>query len=93
MEWLKYVVRSILPLACANLISFWSYVLKVHKRETFVGSDFEFCTFLHSVCLTIKVFLRKTFNLTIVQEAIIFPRILSTLMTELSLYSVCAELS
>ncbi len=29
--------------------------LKVHQRETFVGSDLEFCNFLDSICLNIKV--------------------------------------
>jgi hypothetical protein len=43
--------------------------LKVHKRETFVGSDFEFCTFLHfAICLNIKVVKEKKFGLAIIQE-------------------------
>jgi hypothetical protein len=35
-------------------------IVKVHKRETFVGSDFEFSAyFLHSICLNIKVNKKK----------------------------------
>jgi hypothetical protein len=34
----------------------FSYHLKGHKREeTFVGSDFKFCTFFHFMCLKINV--------------------------------------
>ncbi len=70
-----------------------SLALKVHKRETFVGSDFDYCTFLHSICLNIKVLDEKKIDLSIIQEDTIFPRILSILRSELSLYSVCEELS
>jgi hypothetical protein len=37
----------------------WTIPLKVHRLVTFVGSAFEFCTFLHSICLNIKAFSEK----------------------------------
>ncbi len=39
-------------------------ILKVHKREIFVGSDFEFWTFLHSICLNLLVCTIKITKLT-----------------------------
>jgi hypothetical protein len=68
-------------------------ILKVYKRETFVGSDFEFCTFLriqYVYCFSIEV-LRKIiqfghypirYNLSALTEAV------STHGIEFILYSV-----
>jgi hypothetical protein len=32
-------------------VSNWHGYLKVHKRDNFLGSDYEFCTFLYLVML------------------------------------------
>ncbi len=46
---------SSICIALLQTDSWWIRSLKVHKRETFVDCDVEFCTFLHSICLNIKV--------------------------------------
>jgi len=69
------------------------FTLNVHKRETFVGSDFEFGTFcirgtklsLYSVCAELSY--------VYTQYARNFVRLILNMRgTELSLNSVCAEL-
>jgi hypothetical protein len=53
-----------------------SIILKLHKRETFFGSDFELYYFFGFNMFNIKVLYEKN-DLAIIQVDTIFPRILS----------------
>jgi hypothetical protein len=60
--------------------------LKVHKRKNFLGSDFEFCTFLLLLMLKYYSFAKQIFDRAIIKEDTIVPLILRLSRIDFSLY-------